>query len=260
MVWTSVCTLPDFENDTLLWFVKTDEMLPVLAIFTSTTTSEIQILRSFPFFLFLKIIMYRETIVSTSNYIKMLITITTDQSGDLEEETWSPVISPIRTKSDKSDFTYISDILRASQYQLPEESDVFLLLEKQQYLKGSDTSKVSSLQRKLIFDTINEIIDRYKQRPPWKAFPVPSLDKVWSDFQTIREPESAEDLFETICGVLKRDLAGDDGWGEFPVEKSEAVLEIERLIFKDVICEAMRDLTALPNRCTLLSSIRKLIF
>ncbi|KAI3460915.1 hypothetical protein Pfo_017578 [Paulownia fortunei] len=197
-----------------------------------------------------------------------------DQSGELEEEIWSPVISPIRSKcletSDDSDFVYISDILRASHY-LPEDSDVFLLLEKQQYLKGNDTSKVARLQRKLIFDTTNEILDRNRRLPPWKAVSwsngntaTPSLDKVWSEFQRIRERDTAEDLFETVCSVLKKDLAGDaiTGWGDCPVEMSEAVLDIERLIFKDLICEIIQDVAALASRDTLSSIMprRKLVF
>ncbi|KAL0458197.1 UNVERIFIED_CONTAM: protein LONGIFOLIA 1 [Sesamum latifolium] len=191
------------------------------------------------------------------------------QSGELEEEPWSPVISPIRSKcvetSDDCDYVYISDILRASHY-LSEDSDVFLLLEKQQYLKGNDTSQVSRLQRKLIFDTINEILDRNRWLPPWKAVDItkPSLDKVWLEFQRIRERDSAEDLFETVCGVLKKDLAGDaiTGWGDCPMEMSEAVLDIERLIFKDLICESIGDLAALASRGTLSSVMprRKLVF
>ncbi|KAK4382395.1 protein LONGIFOLIA 1 [Sesamum angolense] len=192
-----------------------------------------------------------------------------DQSGELEEEPWSPLISPIRSKcletSDDCDYVYISDILRASHY-LSEDSDVFLLLEKQQYLKGNDTSKVSRLQRKLIFDTINEILDRNRWLPPWKVVDItkPSLDKVWLEFQRIRERDGAEDLFETVCGVLRKDLAGDAimGWGDCPVEMSEAVLDIERLIFKDLICEAIGDLAALASRGTLSSVMprRKLVF
>ncbi|EYU17890.1 hypothetical protein ABFS82_14G202300 [Erythranthe guttata] len=198
----------------------------------------------------------------------------TDQPGELEEETWSPVVSPIHTKwvetSDDREFAYISDILRASSHHhhhLQDESDVFLLLEKQQFLKGNhDTCKASTLQRKLIFDAISEITGRDKQLPPWnKCATVPSLDKVWSEFQTIRErPEkTGEDLFETVCGVLKRDLA-ITAWGDFPIEMSEGVLDIERLIFKDLIGEIIGDLAVLAAASGMLSSAmpmrRKLVF
>ncbi|KAK6164781.1 hypothetical protein DH2020_001645 [Rehmannia glutinosa] len=61
-------------------------------------------------------------------------------------------------------------------------------------------------------------------------------------------------------------LAGDvvTGWGDCPVEMSEAILDIERLIFKDLISETIRDLAALASsRSTLSSSMmprRKLVF
>ncbi|KAA8543302.1 hypothetical protein F0562_021203 [Nyssa sinensis] len=195
-----------------------------------------------------------------------------DQPGGLEEEIWSPAISPIQLKSeevsDDCDFVYISEIFRACNY-LPEDTDIFLLLEKQQYLKGKDTSKVSTLGRRLIFDTICEILDRNRQLPPWKVFSwsnssiaKPSLQQIWSEFQRIRERDTAEDLFEIICGVLRKDLAGDaiNGWGDSPVEMSEAVLDIERLIFKDLVAETIRDLAAFTGKSIVSAPCRKLVF
>ncbi|KAL2238817.1 UNVERIFIED_CONTAM: Protein LONGIFOLIA 1, partial [Sesamum indicum] len=191
---------------------------------------------------------------------------------ELEDEIWSPVTSPVGSRSEEisndSDFVYIADVLRASRY-LPDASNVFLLLEKQQCLEGKDTSKASRVQRKLIFDTIDEILDRNRHLPPWKVvycnITKPSLDKVWSEFQRIREPETGDDLFETICGVLKKDLDRDaaTGWGDCPVEMSEVILDMERLIFKDLISETIRDLAALASRNTLSSCVmprRKLVF
>ncbi|XP_075482580.1 uncharacterized protein LOC142522886 [Primulina tabacum] len=194
-----------------------------------------------------------------------------DESGELEEEIWSPIASSTRLKWQKEtrgdcDFMYISDILRASD-SLLENSDIFLLLENQQYLKGEYKSKVSRLQRKLIFDTTNEIIERNRRLPPWKTVSwtnynvkTPFLDDVWSEFQRIRNRNAAEDLFEVICGVLRKDLAEDEstGWGgDHPMEMSEAVLDIERLIFKDLVNEMIQDLAALASYT---SSRRKLIF
>ncbi|GMP90828.1 hypothetical protein CsSME_00041792 [Camellia sinensis var. sinensis] len=188
---------------------------------------------------------------------------------DFEEEIWSPAISPIQSKceckSDDCDFLYISDILRASNY-LPEDCDIFLLLEKQQYLQGKDTSEVSSLQRKLIFDTITEILNRNRQLPPWKLISCsnssvakPSLRQIWSEFQRIRERDNAEELCDIICSVLRKDLAGDgiNGWGDCPVEMSEAVLDIERLIFKDLIGETIRDLAAFAGNNNVVSAPRR---
>ncbi|KAE8676717.1 hypothetical protein F3Y22_tig00111582pilonHSYRG00770 [Hibiscus syriacus] len=185
-----------------------------------------------------------------------------------EDGLWSPasVMSSVESKpsdeSDDCDFVYISNILRASNY-LPDDAEIFQLLENQQYLKGKDTSKVSRLQRKLIFDTIKEILYRKRQLPPWKLDPWSghaSLQQIWSEFRKIRERDSSDDLFEGICGVLRKDLAGDaiNSWEDCPIELSEAVLDIERLIFKDLVVETIRDLAAESNKFP--ATRRKLMF
>ncbi|KAI7990228.1 Protein LONGIFOLIA 1 [Camellia lanceoleosa] len=164
-----------------------------------------------------------------------------DELGEFEEDMWSPAISPIQSKcedkSDDCDFVYISEILRASKY-LPEDYDIFQWLEKQQYLKGNDTSGVSSLRRKLIYDTVSEILDRDREMSN-SSIEKPSLHQIWSEFQRIRERDTAEDL-------PRKELLGDaiSGWRDCPVEMSEATLDIERMIFKDLVGETIGDLVA----------------
>ncbi|GMI66492.1 hypothetical protein HRI_000318500 [Hibiscus trionum] len=197
-----------------------------------------------------------------------------DEVAESEDEMWSPAILPLESKSehkaDDCDFVYISDILRAFNL-LHDGSDVFLLLEKQQYVKGKDTSKLSRLQRKLIFDTITEILNRKKQLPSWKLISVTnsgsgeaSLQQIWSEFQKIRERDTSDDLLEDICGVLRKDLAEDafNGWEGHPIEMSEAVLDIERLIFRNLISETIQDLAALAGESNnnIPAPRRKLVF
>ncbi|KAI6684266.1 hypothetical protein NL676_030179 [Syzygium grande] len=195
-----------------------------------------------------------------------------DQGAELDDDAWSP-ISPISCKlnvhAEDSDYVYISDILRVSSY-LPEDSDVYLLLEKQQNLKGKDTSQVSRLQRRLIFDTVTEILDRKRHLLRWKSLSVvssalenPSLQQIWSEYQRIRERDTSDDLLEVICGVLRKDLAGDaiDGWDGCPVEMSEVAVDVERLIFKDLISETIRDLAAFASESDKFQPYRrKLVF
>ncbi|CAL5433409.1 unnamed protein product [Camellia sinensis] len=193
-----------------------------------------------------------------------------DELGEFDENIWSPAISPIQSKcedkSDDCDFVYISEILRASNY-LPEDYDIFQLLEKQQYLKGNDTSGVSSLERKLIFDTVSEILDRDREMPPWKvlsrsnsSIEKPSLHQVWSEFQRIRERDTTEDLFDIVCSVPRKDFVGDaiTGRGDCPVEMAEATLDIERMIFKDLVSETIGDLVAFAGNRK--SSVRRNLF
>ncbi|KAK8693935.1 hypothetical protein V6N13_071502 [Hibiscus sabdariffa] len=197
-----------------------------------------------------------------------------DELAESDDEMWSPAVLPLESKSqdkaDDCDFIYISDILRAFDC-LHDGSDVFLLLEKPQYVKGKGTSKASRLHRKLIFDTIIEILDRKKQLPPWKLISVTnlesgetSLQRIWSEFQKIRERDTSDDLVEAICGVLRKDLAEDafNGWEGSPIEMSEAVLDIERLIFRDLIGETIGDLAALAGESNnnIPAPRRKLVF
>nr|GLL44425.1 protein LONGIFOLIA 1-like [Ipomoea trifida] len=193
--------------------------------------------------------------------------------GDFDNEIPRAEISPVQSNSKDAtvdcDISYITDILRASDC-LPEESDIFLLLEKQQFLKGKDTSEDSRLQRKLIFDTITEIRDRSRQLPPWKVYSCsnsitaqPSVQKVLSEFQRIREQEISDNLFEIICGTLKKDLAQDavNGWGDYPVEMSETVLYMERLIYKDLMGETISELASFASKSSAITaSRRKLVF
>lgn len=194
-----------------------------------------------------------------------------DESVELdEEELGSPGISSINSKFedeiDDSDYIYVSQILRASSY-LAEDDDIFLFVEKQHYFKGKENSKQARLHRKLIFDIASEIIDQNKQLPPWKAFssknaniskPLPR--QIWSELQRIQEPnDQSTDLFGIVCGVLKKDLAGD-GWEDLSVEMSEAILDIERLIFKDLIGESIRDLAESAGNSKFLAPRRKLVF
>lgn len=179
------------------------------------------------------------------------------------EDMWGQAMWGTESELEDCDFVYVSEILQAANY-LPEESDIFLLLEKQQHLKGKDTSRVSTLERRLIFDTITEILDRNRQLPPWKVVSSQaSLPEIWSEFRRIRKRDESEDLFEVICGVLKKDLAGDafNRWGDCSIEMSDAVLDIERLIFKDLIGETIRDLATFPtNASKVLAPCRKLVF
>ncbi|XP_058748712.1 protein LONGIFOLIA 1-like [Vicia villosa] len=170
-----------------------------------------------------------------------------DLGAESEEDAWSTALSSNETKSEDSDFVYVSEVLRASNYlSKDKDNDMFLLLEQQQYLKGNkntSNSKVSTLQRKLIFDTIHEILNCKRRLPPWKLENLPSLHQIWSEFRRIRErEESSEDMFEVICGVLKKDMKGENEWGECHVEIGDVVLDIERFIFKDLICETIGDL------------------
>lgn len=167
--------------------------------------------------------------------------------------------------SDDSDFIYISEILGASYSQhLQEDSNVFFSIEKQLY-NTKDTSKVSKRQRKLVFDVIVEILEKSRQFPPWKKVVSftdsgMSLKQIWSEFQKIREINTGDGLLELITGVLRKDIVGINDWEDYPIETSETILDIERMIFKDLVNEAIGDLSEFSGRSMFLRPQRKLVF
>ncbi|KAG2696972.1 hypothetical protein I3760_07G085100 [Carya illinoinensis] len=237
---------------------RCDKLLHSIAEITATELSPVSVLDSS---------FYKDESSSPSPILKRRSIEFQDQPIELEDDVWSLPTSRLEFNSEDKpgdgDFVYVSEIVRASSY-LPEDSDVFQLLEKQQHLKGKDTSEVSRLRRRLIFDTINEILDRNRQLPPWKSNSWEncsiSLRQVWSQFRRIREiGDASEDLFEVICGVLRKDFMvdGTSGWVDRPIEMSESVLDVERLIFKDLIGETIRDLAAFSGNCDNLAALRR---
>ncbi|KAI3760128.1 hypothetical protein L1987_50518 [Smallanthus sonchifolius] len=188
-------------------------------------------------------------------------------TGDFKDENVSPKLSPAKSTkheeftSDDPDFIYISEIVQASQH-LHEGSDVFFSFEKQ-LNNTENSSNVSKRQHKLIFDVVLEIIGKNKQFPPWKAFyedSRTSLKQIWSEFQKIREINTSDGLLELVSGVLKKDLLEINGWRDYPIEKSETVLDIERMIFKDLVSEAIRDLAEIFGEYMFFKTRRKLVF
>ncbi|MED6118751.1 hypothetical protein PIB30_005589 [Stylosanthes scabra] len=216
---------------------------------------------------------YRDEWCSPSPITKRCIDYK-DQAAESEDDVWSAAFCSSEAKSEEAtednDFSYVSEILRACTY-LPENGDVFALLEKQQILKGKDTSKASTIQRRLVFDTVRDILTRHRRLPPWKVeFCGDERQRVWSEFRRIRgereeeeEEWSEKDMFEFICGVLSKDMAEDvEGWGEWTVEIGDMVLDIERLVFKDLIGETIRELAtcASSQRNRVFALRRKLVF
>ncbi|GAA0144703.1 hypothetical protein LIER_05081 [Lithospermum erythrorhizon] len=180
----------------------------------------------------------------------------------LDEEGGRPLIlsnqEELEDASENCELVYISEILRTCNY-FPGDCETFALLEKQQFLKGKDMSNnVSRLQRKLIFDTINEMLERHRQLPPWNGFSRPPLEEFWSEFQRIRDSDNNQDndLVETICAIVKKDLAGD-GWGEHSMELSAVILDIERMIFRDLVTESIGELVNLACQSSIMAAPRR---
>ncbi|KAJ8650437.1 hypothetical protein MRB53_003460 [Persea americana] len=209
-----------------------------------------------------------------------------DQSAEVKED-WSPEISPVQSlmheeESDDIEFFYISEIL--SHKREEEGPDLFAILEKLHFTKRKNSSsscssyspKASRLHRRLVFDTVREILNRKQQLSSWKAFvrsrsasSIIIFDQqalarqVWSELVKIRERPPAQDALDAACGVFARDMDGCDGmdgWGDRSVEMSAVVLDIERLVFKDLVVEAIHDMASFAGKFTASAPRRKLAF
>ncbi|RWW05231.1 hypothetical protein GW17_00031500 [Ensete ventricosum] len=111
--------------------------------------------------------------------------------------------------------------------------------------------------RKLVFDVVNEIISHKMESTAYGNGPDPLyqfrrklsgqhvLEEVCSQIRRLRTEKtrsiSLEDDVEFIAGedILHR----SEGWVDFSVEQSRVALQIERLIFKDLINEVLSGAT-----------------
>lgn len=223
---------------------------------------------------------HQNTRTALISFLTFILPLHADQSAEVKED-WSPAVSPVRSlmheeESDDIEFFYISGIL--SHKREEEDTDLFAILEKQHFTKreNSYSPKASRLHRRLLFDTVREILDRKRQLSSWKAFvrsrsasSIIIFDQqalarqVWSELVKIREGPPAQDALDAACGVFARDMDGCDGmdgWGDRSVEMSEVVLDIERLVFKDLVVEAIHDMASFAGKCTASAPRRKLAF
>ncbi|CAL9112961.1 unnamed protein product, partial [Musa textilis] len=182
------------------------------------------------------------------------------RSVDFKEEPWSTyevrelggsvVMDP--------DYAYVRDVLRASErYGDASDAPYAALGNGRCHRRGGpagDPSKTARLHRRLVFDAVAEILDRKRHVSPWDVFArgdggegEKALPRVWAEFQRVREQVAAADDHEgAACGAVRNDIAAarPDGWVRPAAEMSDVALQIERLIFKNLVAETIRDLGA----------------
>lgn len=142
------------------------------------------------------------------------------------------------------------------------------MLEKR--LPEIDDGDGDRLHRRLLFDTVAEIIDRKKHvsssaEPIARTRSVGLMRYVWLELQRLKAEPQVDDLNVATCSVIRKDMVGDHLWGEAMGEISEEVLQIERLMFKDLIAETIGELadvvaSSRPSADVLVAPRRKLVF
>ncbi|KAK8948576.1 hypothetical protein KSP39_PZI005173 [Platanthera zijinensis] len=169
------------------------------------------------------------------------------------------------------DYAYVAEIILGNDG-FGGPADVFTALERGH--RGNGNWKTSVVHRRLLFDTVTEIMDRKRNvMNPWIALDgsrsasFPILQEVWEELRGLREQVAAENVMELVGKVIRQDVvgktAGEQGeWASPVAEMSGAILHIEQQLFKDLVADTIRELTDLAGRrrpATLLPC-RKLIF
>ena len=132
-----------------------------------------------------------------------------------------------------------------------------------------DEGDGSQLRRRLLFDTVAEIIDRKKHvssplEPIARTRSAGLLRYVWMELRRLKAEPQAGDLNDATCRVIRKDMVGDHLWGEAFGEISDEVLQIERLLFKDLIADTIGELADVAAwarpRAAVVAPRRKLVF
>ncbi|KAG6524723.1 protein LONGIFOLIA 2-like [Zingiber officinale] len=209
---------------------------------------------------------------SPSPLSKRCIDFKDRQTDEWEESQWSSTESTndgdvdIWPEDVDHDYAYVCEVVRACHRYKESCGAVYAMLEKRH---AGNSCKADRLHRRLVFDTVAEILDRKRRVSSREAFSrtAPSspaclaggdellLRQVWTELQRIREQLAAEEEESNVedtavVSAVRKDInAGlTDGWTRPGAEMSDAILHIERLIFKELVSETIHDLAAATSR------------
>lgn len=139
------------------------------------------------------------------------------------------------------------------------DPSVFDQLEtKRSHMDASDDEK-DTLDRRILFDCINEVLERFLEMQVscmrWTGLLQPSLRKRPMGRQLVKEvlvelediPCAARgDACDTVYVILQKDLVTGRGqqWSDHNKELEEVGVAVEKMIVKDLIDETVRELSA----------------
>ncbi|KAJ1276069.1 hypothetical protein BS78_05G185700 [Paspalum vaginatum] len=194
--------------------------------------------------------------------------------SDPEDDEWDH--SPRPAGPDASadpDYAYVADLVRLfGGARKHDPADVYAAAEQRLLQRGAGAAGPDTWHhRRLLCGAVAEALERQRGACPWEpaawARGAELAAHVWAEVRRAGEPVAraaeavaeAEDLNDVTCSAIRRDLAADAGpWAPRGrarpgAEAAEAVLQIERLVFKDLVADTIRELAdagwaALPRR------------
>ncbi|XP_039777419.1 SH3 and multiple ankyrin repeat domains protein 1-like isoform X2 [Panicum virgatum] len=205
-------------------------------------------------------------------------------SSDPEDDEWALGTGPVGPEaSGDPDYAYVADLVRlfggARGSWLRDPADVYKAAEQRRRQRGGDPCDTWH-HRRLLCGAVGEALERQRAACPWEPAAwlrgAELVDHVRAEVRRAGEPapraagdeeeeegEAEEDLNAVTCRAIRRDMAADEGrWAATQrrrvgvvvsgAEAAEAVLQIERLVFRDLVADTIRELAdadrPLPRR------------
>jgi hypothetical protein len=198
-------------------------------------------------------------------------------SSDPEDDEWALSPWPAVGPDADPDYAYVVELVRlfgGARGRLRDPADVYKAAEQGQRRPGDDTWH----HRRLLCNAVGEALERQRAACAWEPAAwlrgAELVDHVWAEVRRAGESPVAreeaseeEDLYDVTCSAIRRDLAAPDGGRWAPAqqqgrrvvclpEAAEAVLQIERLVFRDLVADTIRELADADRRLPR----RKLVF
>ncbi|XP_066338300.1 uncharacterized protein [Miscanthus floridulus] len=195
--------------------------------------------------------------------------------SDPEDDEWAPSswsVDPEACSSDP-DYAYVAVLVRllGGARRTRDPADAYRAAEQRRRQRGNGESDTWH-HRRLLCGAVAEALERQRAACPWEPAAwlrgAELVAHAWAEVRRAGEPVVARaagedaDLNDVTCSAIRRDLAADScgPWGSLQqgqrqrhgAEVADAVLQIERLVFKDLVADTIRELAdadrPLPRR------------
>lgn len=189
------------------------------------------------------------------------------QTFDWPREQSSDEMAAVGSECCDPDYIFVAEIMQFSD-RYHDSSKLLTSLEKHRKFCGAGPTVH---HRRLLYDLVCEILNRQRLVSSWEAFKcarsapfarygrMPDTGNVWQQIQKMREPIISNELGDVTSSAVSKDMDADHTWSYQSVELSDAVLQIERMIFRDLVADAIQDLADVSSVSYHLPR-RKLIF
>ncbi|RLM69910.1 serine/arginine repetitive matrix protein 1 [Panicum miliaceum] len=205
-------------------------------------------------------------------------------ASDPEDDEWAlGTWSAGPEASGDPDYAYVAELVRlfggARGRRLRDPADVYKAAEQRRLQRGCDDPGDTWHHRRLLCGAVGEALERQRAACPWEPAAwlrgAELVGHVWAEVRRAAEPapppaaaaeedvEAEEDLNAVTCSAIRRDMAADEArWAPTQqqrrvgvvcgAEAAEAVLQIERMVFRDLVADTIRELAdadrPLPRR------------